>query len=290
MKAKAPLPPGPGAALLLTLAAWSLVFFSGVVFAVAGLPGMGLALGHALGYGGLGSAVARAVPEPAALRLGLRGVGWRWLLPILALAPAALVLSELDNLVDLWIPRGALPEAADAPEAPAITPLALLEAALFTALLRPAVEEFFFRGVLQQGTVAALGPVQGVVLVAGLYAGVHATLDAQSLSLAVSLGVQFFAEGLMLGLLREASGSILPGIAVRALIRSGGLLAVAYPEVVRIPGFNLPGDHTPAVWLVPALVSVGAGLAFAAREARRRTRLPDPPPRDDEEDGGTPFF
>jgi len=282
---KPPLPPGPGAALLLTLAAWSLVFFAGAVFTVAGLPGLGLAVGHAVGYGGIGSAVARAVPEPAALRLGLRGVGWRWLLPVLALAPAALVLSELDNLVDLWIPR---PQLVDEPDAAAIPTLALIEAALFSALLRPAVEEFFFRGVLQQGTVAALGPVQGVVLVAGLYAGAHATLDSASLSQTMSFGLQFFAEGLMLGLLREASGSILPGIAVRALIRSGGLLAVAFAALVPIPGCNLPGAHTPAVWLVPALASVAAGLAFCAREARTRPRLPDPPPR--EEDDDVPLF
>lgn len=264
-------PPGPGAALMLTAAAWSVTLLSGVAFSAAGLPGPGLAVGHVLAYGGLGTLVARAVPEPAERRLGLRGMAPRWLLPILLLAPSVLLLSELDNVVQLLLPRA---QAASTE----VAPLALLEFGLFSVLLRPALEEFFFRGVLQQGVTAALGRLRGVAFVAALYATVHGTLMATDASSALSLVIQALLEGLVLGLLREASGSILPGMVLRALVGGIGMLAVAGAKDWVVPGFNAPGPHTPLVWLAPAAASVALGLVLVVRALRERAALPPPAP------------
>jgi hypothetical protein len=124
--------------------------------------------------------------------------------------------------------------------------------------------------VLQQGVVAALGPARGVLLVGVLFALVRASFGLGDAYRALTLGAQALVDGLLLGGLRLASGSILPGVALSMLMGSTGFVALAAKERFPIPGFSGGGDHTPLAWLVPAALSVTLGLVLLVRSARTR--------------------
>lgn len=264
----APLPaPRPFGALLLTVFAWSVLVLVTALATPATGGTLGLALGLLLGFGGAGTLAARALPPPADLRIGLVGFAPR-LLPALALLlPAVLLVSELDNQVAERLFAGAQPAATDAK----LGPLDTLEWVLFGVLLRPVLEEFFFHGVVQQGVVAALGPVRGVLFTAVLFALVRTSLFTSDAYHATSFGLQAFALGALLGYVRLASGSILAGALLLAAIEGAGVLSHELRDALPIPGFNAPGAHTPAAWLLPAAVSVAAGLYGLARLARTRS-------------------
>ena len=259
-----PPSPSPLGAITLTGLAWSVMVLVTVLATPATGGTLGLALGTALGLGGAGTLAARAISAPAERRIGLCGFAPRVLLPMLLLVPSVLLASELDN----WIAR-LLPGADPAAQGePAPDGLATLELVLFSVLLRPVLEEFFFRGVVQQGVVAALGPGRGVVLAALLFALVRASFGLGDAYRVLTLGAQALCDGLLLGGLRLASGSILPGIALQMLAGAVGFGALAAKEWLPIPGFNGGGDHTPVAWLAPAALSVAAGLALLLRDAR----------------------
>jgi membrane protease YdiL (CAAX protease family) len=226
---------------------------------------LGLALGMLFGFGGTGTLAARALPPPAELRIGLVGFAPRLLLPLVLLVPVVLLASELDNQVAAQLFPAA--KAAASPE-PALGPLDTLAGVLCGVLLRPVLEEFFFHGVVQQGVVAALGPGRGVLLAATLFALVRASLFAADAYHATSFGLQALGIGVVLGFVRLASGSILPGVLLLTAIEAAGMLAFELRETLPIAGFNVSGGHTPAEWLLPAALSVAAGLLLLARHAR----------------------
>ena len=258
--------PRPLGALLLTAFAWSvLVFVAAVTTPAFGGGTLGLALGLLLGFGGAGTLAARALPPPADLRIGLRGFDLRLLAPLVLLVPTVLLASELDNLVAAWLFPGAKPPTPD----DALGALDTLEWVLFAVLLRPVLEEFFFRGVLQQGVVAALGAVRGVLFTAALFALVRTSLFAGDAYHATSLGLQALGLGVLLGFVRLATGSILPGVLVLSAIEGAGVFGYALRERLPIPGFNAPGEHTPLLWLAPSLLAVAFGIAWLAWSARR---------------------
>jgi membrane protease YdiL (CAAX protease family) len=231
----------------------------------------GLALGLLLGFGGAGTLAARSVPTPAERRIGLVGFAPRLLLPLALLVPAVLLASELDN----WIAASFFPAAKTAAEGAAgPDALATLEWVLFAVLLRPVLEEFFFRGVVQQGVVAALGPARGVLLTALLFSFVRTSVFGADAYHAVSLGAQALATGLLLGFVRLGSGSILACVLLQTALEGAGVLSLVLRESLPIPGFNAEGAHTPLAWLLPAALSVGLGIALLGREARRPTAGP----------------
>jgi membrane protease YdiL (CAAX protease family) len=224
---------------------------------------LGIALGTVLGLGGAGTLGARAIPAPAEQRIGLSGFPLRLLLPVLLLAPYVLLVSELDNWIAALFPA---PDAASEAEADfALVGLAAVELVLFLVLLRPVLEEFFFRGVVQQGVVAVLGARRGIVLTALLFAVVRASFALGDTQRAVTLAAQGFCEGLLLSGLRLASGSILPGVVLAMGTAGLGLLALATKEAFAIPGFNDASAHTPLTWLLPAALSVAAGVVWLRR-------------------------
>jgi hypothetical protein len=256
--------PSPLGAITLTGLAWSVMVLVTVLATPATGGTLGLALGTALGLGGAGTLAARALPAPAERRIGLCGFAPQLLVAVLLLVPSVLLASEIDN----WIQR-LLPPAE--PAAPAETPLdalATLELVLFAVLLRPVLEEFFFRGVLQQGVVGALGPARGVVMVAVLFALVRASFGLGDAYRTLTLFAQALVDGLLLGGLRLASGSILPGVGLAMLIGGAGFAALATKDWLPIPGFNAGDGHTPLAWLAPAALSVASGIAWLARHAR----------------------
>ena len=139
---------------------------------------------------------------------------------------------------------------------------------LFGVLLRPVLEEFFFRGVVQQGAVASLGPGRGVLLTAALFALVRASLLVGNTYLATSFGLQALGTGVLLGFVRLATGSILPGVLL--LIASGGLRR-ARPRATRdAPDRRLQrrGRAHTASFLLPAALCVATGVYLLVRHAR----------------------
>lgn len=266
MSEPAPFPSPPVAGLLtflgvaLTLFAWMLL-----------LPDAGhalaLALGLCLGLGGVATLAARAVPASA--DLGLRGFSPRFLVPIALLLPSLVLSSELDNVVRPRFPAPPAPEGAE-PSDPAALRLAAVEFAIVTALLRPVVEEFHFRAVVQQGAVAQLGAAAGV-----LYTALLSGLAAGALGLpfgagyAASSGVQAAFTGLLLGLVRQATGSVLAAMVTACLLRGLAIASVLlFAEALPIPGFNAPGAHTPGGVLAASAAAVALGVALLVRRGR----------------------
>jgi membrane protease YdiL (CAAX protease family) len=173
------------------------------------------------------------------------------------------------------------------------------EAVVLAALLNPVLEEFFFRGVLLQGSVSALGRWRAIVYVAALQIVlvpaltiVYAASDEPKLAVAIaSQGVAALLFGIASGLLRLATGSLLPSIALSALVTSLGVAAGALAERLPIPGFNAPGATTPLLYLTPAAGAVALGVWLLMQQLAREPALPPipPPMPEDDEQAGSLF-
>lgn len=280
--------PGPIAAGFLCLAAWFATAFFIVLLApdVENL-GVGiLGIGQALGMGAVASIGARWVPEPQPVRLGLRGFSPRLLPWIALLLPLTIAMSELVNVAHALFP----PPDADQLEAlmnerlDTSNLLALLETTIVVVGIAPVVEEWLYRGVVQQGLIAHLGRVGGVFTTACLFGFAH---FQPNFSVASSLAtfVAVLPLGILLGVLRIATGSLLAPILFHAAYNALGVAGLALADVLPIAGFNAPGDHTPAQIWVPCVVVAALGWVPLWRLARAAP--PDPPippasPADDE--------
>jgi membrane protease YdiL (CAAX protease family) len=253
---------------MLTLLAWAVATFTWATLSqwLEGVAAFGVGL--AVGYGGVGTLAARGVPSPPGPRIGLRGFPARQLLLVALLVPAVLLVSEIDNWVRPLFPALAEPgETAEADEG-ALALLAV-EYAISAVLLRPVLEEFFFRGVVQQGVVAWLGRSGGVALTSLLYVVAAAGFGfPHGPQHAASLAAQAALLGPLLGLLRLATGSLLAPILAQMAMAALGLLAVSQPDALPIAGFNAAGAHTPLEILLPAALSVALGIALALRDSR----------------------
>jgi membrane protease YdiL (CAAX protease family) len=269
--------PGPLQAALLTLLAIFLSLLVASTVAPLVTPTAALGLGAVVGLGAAGALGASGIPRPHGARVGLRGLRLRHLLPLLLLLPVALLASEIDNVVLAALPAPDAPQIAEQVRTrlPTDAGLALLESLLVAVGLVPVVEEWFFRGVIQQGLVARLGARGGVVLTALYFALGH---GAPGLSAGAWAGVvaQSFAFGLVFGFARHKTGSILASLLLHVGVNLAGVLALAYAGAVAIPGYNAPGAHTPAGLLVAAAASVAIGLGLLARDPA--PRIPDAPP------------
>ncbi len=261
---------GVTSAALLTLMVVAIPLFEALGGTTA------VALGTVVALGGVGTLLARVVPDPAELRLGLRPLELRWLGIALLLVPIILFSSELDNWIAEWLPR------AERGEAPDGSALALLEAAIVSVLLLPILEEFFFRGVLLQGVAGAMRPIAACVFVAALWALFRGLLLDSTY--AVSMGAVSLLEGTLLGVLRFASGSVFAPIAFRVVASALALLVFSYQEAFPIPGFTSDGAHTPIEWLLLAALPVALGLFLLRRGWQEREPLPELPLLE-EEDG-----
>ena len=153
--------PGAVGTVGLTLGAWLVLWLCLVLIGPLAGGAVGLAVGSVLAYGGLGTLAARAIPPPVDVRLGLRPMPAR----ILLLVPTAILVSEADNWLALWLGADEEALAEQRRDAAALGALATVEWALFAVGLSPVVVEFFFRGVLLQGAVGQLGTARGLILV-----------------------------------------------------------------------------------------------------------------------------
>ena len=93
--------PDVRSAFTLTLLAMLAAAFTGVAFIDFGLLAA-VGIGQAIGVGAVATMGAKRVAEPQAERLGLRVLDLKSVPAILCLAPAVLLVSELDNFAADW--------------------------------------------------------------------------------------------------------------------------------------------------------------------------------------------
>ncbi len=248
-----------------------------------------LGIGEVLGLGIVATLAARVVPEPQRERLGLQGFELSVLPALLLLLPMTVLVSELVNVAQLLFPppdAGAVAQRT-LERLSTASPLQTIETVIVVVGLAPIVEEWLYRGVLQQGLVAHLGRLGGVLAVACLFGLSHLE---PSLSPASSLAtfIAILPLGLALGAVRLATGSVLASMLLHAGYNAVSLTSIALADRVPIPGFNAPGDHTPAWLLLVSSVLVTVALSAVVRAARAApVALPLPAPEEEADESGS---
>jgi hypothetical protein len=155
-------------------------------------------------------------------------------------------------------------------------PWTLLQALIVMVGISPIVEEFLFRGVIQQGLVQRLGLVRGVTMVALLWTLLRPVPLAGFLRFFVAV-VASFGLGWLLGIVRIATGSILGSVLLASVWATIGLGSLALEGRVDLPGMNVEGSHLPwAVSLASILI-----VAWASRVVYEQARQRDAEERRD---------
>jgi membrane protease YdiL (CAAX protease family) len=215
-------------------------------------------MGAVLAYSGIFALCAVRFQRPPMQQLALvtaPALAW---LAVVFLLPSVVLTSEIDNVVQAFFPLPVDPAPATGEALPFLGPtLAIVVVAVF-----PVAYELFFRGILQPLATARLGAIAGI-LVTALLSGV-----ALGLILGGPWGLApAFAGALVLCILRQASGSLWPPIALHAL--TGLTRLAAQYELFGLAGFDdVTAAHTPVPWLAGAVVSTAIGfwlLRVAAR-------------------------
>jgi membrane protease YdiL (CAAX protease family) len=251
----------PRAVIAGALTAGSAHLLIWILLGVSEIPSL-QALAGLLAYGGIFALLASRLGAAPATRLGLVRPRALAALAVLLLLPSLILLSEIDNLVRAFLMsdefRALLEQAAQpGPEVNAVmraAELILIQVAVF-----PVTYELLFRGLVQPVLVQRHGALRGVALTAAVEVGslFLTRLNAYDVP-------QIFATGLVLGAVRECSGSLFPSLALRALIGAASVGATFH--LFGIPGFDdLEAAHTPAAWLIAAGISTGAGFWICAR-------------------------
>jgi membrane protease YdiL (CAAX protease family) len=300
--------PDPRRALLLTLGAILSTGLVGVFFFDLGAMAA-IGIGHAIAVGAIATFAAKRVAEPQADRIGLRGFDPQALPILLCLVPAVLLASELDNFATDWsapqtentarfdfeapasdafeatVPEENEAQASQAPEpseptqAPELDidlsdPWTLAQAFVIYVGIAPVVEEFFFRGVLQQSLIARLGLNRGVAFVALLYTLFH--LPAMPVLPRFLLGViASFGMGCLLGLVRVATGSLLGPIVLASSWAAIGIASIALENRLPLPGMNVDDTHLPITVAIASLALVIWALRAVYGEAEQRLERED---------------
>ena len=220
-----------------------------------------IGMGAVLAYAGIFTLCALRFRRAPLVELALvRAPASNWI-AVLFLAASVVLSSEIDNWVKVFFPVPselvATGEVAGAPPFLGAT-LAVVELAVF-----PLAYELFFRGILQPLAVARIGVVAGVLITAMLSA------VASGLVFAGLWGVvPAFASALVLGVLRQASGSLWPPLALHAI--TGLVTLGAQYQLFGLPGFDdTNAAHTPLAWVAGAAVLTAIGFALL-RVARSR--------------------
>ena len=267
--------PGPLAASMLALTGLFLSSFVASVMAASGIAGssplmVSMGIGYAIGLGGIATLAARAVPPPHDIRLGLRNFDPGLFPALLALLPAVFLLSELNIYLE-WIlpPSPEFLELRDEMESllEAQSAFAALETIVVAVGIIPIVEGFFFFGVLQQGILARMGRVRGILLITILYSVVHFPASGAPGDSVVPLP-SWLVIGALLCLIRMASGSILPVIGVSAAFSMIHLAAREEDPIFSVPAFNAPGAEIPALIFWPSLIAVIWGISALWKQAQ----------------------
>jgi membrane protease YdiL (CAAX protease family) len=148
-------------------------------------------------------------------------------------------------------------------------PWTLAQAFVISVGITPVVEEFFFRGVLQQSLVARLGLARGIGFVALLYTLPHLPAVATLPRFLAGI-VSAFGIGCLLGLVRVATGSILASIILASLTAGVGILSFAVRENLPLPGMNVEGTHLPITVTIASIVVVAWAAHAVYEEATKK--------------------
>ena len=123
-------------------------------------------------------------------------------------------------------------------------------------IIAPLAEEVLFRGALFGGLRARYGAIAAVWITAILFGVSHGS---------VSSAIYATLAGLLFGVLRLRTDSVVPGIVLHASINAVPVLLS--PAVVQLPGFNIASPHPQQLpgWILvsASLVAVLAAWAFA---------------------------
>lgn len=342
-RSSGPQPPYPDlrSAFMLTLLAILATLFTGVLFIGFGAL-VAIGVGQAIGVGAVATMAAQRVPEPQAERLGLRPLQLDAIPVILCLAPAILLVSELDNYAADWstastaaieAPIDELPSSAESDQAagldevvvdfdavpageleldrptvveeveqlerpadlethgdaqagegdtrgraetdqpPAVfdadDPWSLLQLVIVMVGIAPIVEEFFFRGVIQQGLVLRMGMLRGVAF-AALLSTLARPVNVADPPRFLAAALAFFVLGWGLGIVRIATQSVLGSMLLASTWAGVGVAALALQGEMDLPGMNVEGTHLPGIVTLVSAVLVGWAGWTLYQEALRR--------------------
>ena len=143
--------------------------------------------------------------------------------------------------------------------------------------ISPVVEEFLFRGVIQQGLVQRMGLLRGVTMVALLWTLLRPA-PFSGVARFLAAAVASFGLGWALGLVRVATGSILGSILLASSWAAVGLAAVSLEGRLDLPGLNVEGTHVPITVTLACALIVGWAARQVFLEAQRRFEAHPPPP------------
>jgi membrane protease YdiL (CAAX protease family) len=148
-------------------------------------------------------------------------------------------------------------------------PWSLLQAIVVMVGISPVVEEFLFRGVIQQGLVERMGLLRGITTVALLWTLLRPAPLTGFVRFMMA-AVASFALGWALGIVRIATGSILGSVLLSSAWAAIGLASLSFEGRLDLPGMNVEGTHLPwSVTLASLVLVAWAGRALY-EEARRR--------------------
>ena len=264
---EAPRPfPTPLNAVLITMMGAFFTTAIAIMVSTWTTPTAAMGIGTVLGLGGAGLLGAANIPPPHAERVGLRVVSRRQLFALLLMLPIAILATEAARTVGAFFPA---PDAQQIVEQtveklPVDTDLAVIETLVVVVGLVPVVEEWFFRGVIQQGLVASLGATGGIVVTSLFFAlGHSADISVQAWA---ALLAQTLLFGLAFGYARHRTGSLLAPILLHVGVNGLGFVAMAAPELISISGYNAPGAHMPPWILAPSAGLVALGVWMLSKE------------------------
>ena len=160
----------------------------------------------------------------------------------------------------------------DSPRAQLIDPddpASVLQAFIVMVGISPIVEEFLFRGVIQQGIVQRLGLIRGVSVVSLLWTLLRPAPIA-GFSRFLAAAIASFALGWALGIVRIATRSILGPILLASGWAAIGLTSLVLEGRIDLPGMNVPGSHLPVLVTLMSIVLVSWAGRIVFQEAQRR--------------------
>ena len=164
-------------------------------------------------------------------------------------------------------------------------PASILQAFIVMVGISPIVEEFLFRGVIQQGIVQRLGLIRGVSVVA-LFWTLLRLAPISGFSGFLAAAIASFALGWALGMVRIATQSILGPILLASGWAAIGVTAIVLEGRTELPGMNVPGTHLPVLVTLGSAILVGwAGWTIFQEALRQFAKDGAPDDSAPEEDG-----
>lgn len=238
-----------------------------------------LALGASLvlSYGLMGWLALGVKDSVRRDRVGFRAIPNRSVPALVLLVPVSLVAIGVEAAVHAPLHRGRAIGAWDW-HGPVLgvasSNVALLGALFVVVVVMPLALEFFFRGVVQTGLAAAVGPVGGTACAAAAYAAAIAGLRTEPITFTMMASGAFVA-GLVFGAIRQVTGSVWAAAAVHAAASAVFAVFQLLADSSPVPFVTANARAVPTSVVAPAIVSaaIGCVLLFALRP--RRTAIPN---------------